>query len=127
MTRVFTHNSSNAPAHDDTAVFATRPDGGRNFHEEWNVALGSRRGRADSQIICPKAVDDAALLKVIGRHLHPHTVSREDTDLVDAHPSSEVAEELVVLRFFGGDADAEGGIGEAFLYHAYELDHVLGH
>lgn len=46
---------------------------------------------------------------------------------MDAHPSSEVAEELVVLRFFGGDADAEGGVREAFLYHAYKFDHVLGH
>ncbi len=82
--------------------------------------------RVPCWIIGTEAVDDASLLQVVGRHLHTHAVSGENANLVHAHTSGEVAEELMALGLLGCDADSKRRIGITFLSDADEFDDILG-
>lgn len=74
-----------------------------------------------------EAENDASFLEVIGGHLHFHPVSGENADAVEAHASRKMTMKLVVFRSFREDANAKGGVGEALLHNANELNHVLTH
>ena len=64
------------------------------------------------------AVDDASTREVVGRKLHDNAVLGKDTNVVLAHLSADVGENLVpVLQL-----DAEHRIGQRFDYPALDLD-----
>ena len=76
-------------------------------------------------LVGAEAVDNAPLLEIVGGHLHFHAIPGENPHAVEAHATGEMTEELVILRLLRENADAEGGVGEAFLNSAYELDHLF--
>lgn len=82
---------------------------------------------SEASVVGAEAVDDAAFLEVVGSHLHFDTVTGENSHFVHSHSSCQMTEELVVLGFVGGDANAECSIRIAFLDLANELNNVLRH
>lgn len=44
-----------------------------------------------------------------------------------AHAARKVTKELVILRFWRDDANAECGIGITFFHHTDEFDHIFRH
>jgi|GEM_PF-2419484 hypothetical protein len=128
MTRIFADDTTDTTPHDDATIFAARPNRRGNFHSEFVPLLDGTGGRRScSEIIRTKAIDNATFLEIIGRHFHSHAVSRENANLVNAHSSCEMAEELMILGFFGSDTNTEGGIGKAFLNNANEFNDILRH
>lgn len=63
------------------------------------------------------AESDAALGKVVGRHLDIDFVASEDADAVLAHLTRCVGQHLMAIV----QLDAEHGIGEDFGYNPFKL------
>lgn len=87
---------------------------------------GSGWATQGTGIIRAEPVDDAPLLKIVGGHLDFHAVTGKDPDFVHPHAPGQVAQELVIFRFVGGDADPERRIGITLFYDADEFDDILG-
>src|SRR5580693_6856110 len=64
---------------------------------------------------------DAALGQVIGRHFHGNSIAGEDTDTVFLHPTGGIGQSFVPIV----ELYSEAGVGEQFLYGAFELDQVF--
>jgi hypothetical protein len=64
------------------------------------------------------AVDDSAPVQVVRRELHLDAIAREYADVVAAHLSGDVRENLVVVI----EPDAEHGVGQGLGNLALELD-----
>lgn len=140
MTRIGTHDATNALSDDHATVLAPRADGGSYFHGRLRRKRGSGyrwisrwyewcrrywlRG-ISCGIIGAEAVDDASFLEVIRSHFESYSVTREDPHLVHSHATSEVAEELVILGFQRCDADSERRIWITFFYDADEFNDIL--
>ena len=136
MAGVLADDVLHATALNATTVFATRFDGGADFHGKlgggsWRWSRrssgGVRAATGQTDIVGSEAVDDTAFLQIVGGHLHANAVAGKDAHLVNPHASGQVAQERMILRFVGGDAHLERRVGITFLHDADELNHVLGH
>lgn len=117
------------------AFFTPEFDGGSDFHGL--SGLGGRRSRGSgldelslriqTGVVRTEPIDDAPLLQVVGGHLQLDAVAGKDPYFVHPHASGQVAEELVILGFFRGDADAERCVRVAFFDDANEFDNILRH
>jgi len=88
--------------------------------------VSGRIGRVD-RLVRAETVDNAPLIQIVGRHLHPDFVSRKDVYPVDPHAARQVTEELVILRLGTQNPDAERGIREGFFHDADELNDIFRH
>lgn len=82
---------------------------------------------SEACVVGAEAIDDAALLQVVRRHLYFHTVTGEDADLIHTHASGQMTEKFVILGLVGCDADSERRVGITLLYDADEFDDIFGH
>lgn len=82
VTRVLTDHHHVAVTTDDLALIADRLDAGVNLH---------------ASVFLLVAVDDAAASEVVGRQLHNHAVSGENTDVVLTHFARDVREHNVTV------------------------------
>ncbi len=82
------------------------------------AAAGRRRARV------LVAEVDAALVEVVGRHLHGHLVAGQDADAVFLHPSRGVGDHHVPVV----ELHAAARVGQHLVDDALELQHLfLGH
>lgn len=104
-----------------------RRDGGRGSGGSGGGNRPGGRSRETSRIIRAEAVDDAAFLQVIRRHLESYAVARQNAHFVHAHATGKVTEQLVILRFLRGDANQKRCIGKALFDDANQFNHIFGH
>lgn len=78
-------------------------------------------------LIGAEAIGDPSFLKIVGGHLHAHTITGENVDAVHAHASREMTVELMTLRLITEDANAKSCIREGLFHNPDELDDILGH
>src|SRR5690606_4795483 len=64
------------------------------------------------------SVGDAALGQVVGRHFDLDSVTGQDADVVLAHATGDVCDDLVSIL----QADPEGGVGQRLYDGAFEPD-----
>src|SRR5688572_26636495 len=105
-----------ALAADDLAILAAAADGWIDLHD---VSFYFP-GRARSGV----AVDDAATIQIVGRHLDGDRIPGQDADVVHADLAGDVRQDLVSV----GQHHLEARVGQAFPHLRLEPDvFFLGH
>lgn len=80
---------------------------------------GCARGR--------EAVDDAALLEIVGRQFQFDAVTGQNFDAMHAHASRKMTKQLTLFAVRKGDTNSELRIGKGLFHNAGEFDYFLGH
>lgn len=125
----------------ETAVFADGLGRGANLHGRNEILCRSvgRVGRSlcrfyrllwllsieGKRLIRAITVDNTTFLEIIGGHFDLNPISREDTNAVDPHATSERAVQFVVFGLWTQYSDAERSIGKRFFDNADEFDNIL--
>ena len=111
VTGVLADHAHAAMAADDLALLADFLDARSDLH-----------GDVLSRDFLLVAIRDATSGEVVGSQFHLHLVAGQDADVVHAHLSGDVREDLVTRI----DLDAELGVGEGLYDRAFEDEGMAG-
>src|SRR5258708_6621758 len=91
-------------------------------HAKNAMRRGLSLAKTSGTLISPKAIRNAALGKIIGRHLDHHLVAGQHADAVLAHLAGGVGDDHMII---GDQLHTEVRIWEEFFHDPLELQHFF--